>query len=251
MTSQKSAPILWWVLGCLGKKNGQSGNHNGGSQIGHLRYLRLICIRSAPNGPLFGLFTLHPIPNNRKFVQASNLKTTMKPQSLQDAIKAAAAKKKSKAWKEPPVKKHQMTAEEFLQEKQSRRGGGGIVAPQSPASVVTPMGGGGGMSASAGQEILRKIEREREAFQKEKQSILNEMALHKKEMTSNKSEMSQMKKEVEGLKKLVHDLHAENKALRENMVIKTKQTNDEWPHLKPYTADKMQKFQSKLFTCLA
>lgn len=172
----------------------------------------------------------------------------MKPQALQDAIKAAALKKRtkveSKGWKEPVVKKHQISAEEFAQAK-SRR-------PQAPpaataASPYSSLQQGGGGAGAAGADVLRKIEQQRREFQEEKDAIIAEMRSHRREMVDYKSCLSEVKKEVEDLKKLVWDLRAENKALRDKMGggSSSAGADDDRYHLKPHTAEKLQKYQGR------
>ncbi|KAL7564028.1 hypothetical protein ACA910_006939 [Epithemia clementina (nom. ined.)] len=96
----------------------------------------------------------------------------MKPQSLQEAIKANALKKKDRftkgEWKEPVVKKHQITAEDIAAEKAKGKGGIG-------AAIA---GGGGGASAA------------------ETMALKNELAMLREEMRSNIRQLKEEQKKA-------------------------------------------------------
>jgi outer membrane murein-binding lipoprotein Lpp len=152
----------------------------------------------------------------------------MKPQSLQDAIKAAAAKKRSKVeqggWKEPEVKTHRLTADEYQAAKSGGRCGGG--RPQVPSAAVgsgvatTTSNGstGSGISAQASSDLLRKIESERREFLKEKQEILSEMRAYRREMTETKQpHCASLRQSVDLLSSKVERLEIENKTLFEKV----------------------------------
>lgn len=169
----------------------------------------------------------------------------MKPQALQDAIKAAAAKKAKKPWREPPVKQHIMTKEEYETFK-SRR-------PSMPAPV-SPLGRGGGGVAGNGltADVLRQIESDRREFQREKQSLLNEMRSSRSEINDLRAEMRELRKQVEDLKSQVSSLQNESRVVRGSGTMlappsPTKASpsspHNPWPHLKPHTSEKVTKYQ--------
>lgn len=119
----------------------------------------------------------------------------MKPQNLQDAIKASASKKKDKistgGWKEPVVKKHKMSAEEYKQ----------IKKPQAPMAVAGAPSYASG--SSAGTEIIQQMQRERNELKKETSSLLSELKEQRREMKEyhqelkdNRSEMAQLRKDM-------------------------------------------------------
>jgi myosin heavy subunit len=151
----------------------------------------------------------------------------MKPQSLQDAIKAAAAKKRSKVeqggWREPEVKAHKVTAEEFQAAKSGGCGVGGRPSASSDASdgiamtVIPNISASIGVSAQASSDILRKIEMERREFLKEKQEILNEMRANSREMTETQSNYASLRRNVALLESKVEKLEMENQTLREKV----------------------------------
>jgi len=189
----------------------------------------------------------------------------MKPQALQDAIKAAALKKRTNVekgqWKEPVVKKHQMTAQEF-QEAKSKK-------PQVPLSPTTVTASFGPSSAGVSNELLQSLQRERLEFQKEKQALLDEMRTLRKELTASQLSnagkdasrqdpdpaVSNLQKEVSDLKDIVIQLQSTNQQLVELVqgLAKNGPTQaatpptpppvNGWPYIQPHSVEKMAKHQ--------
>lgn len=127
--------------------------------------------------------------------------TTMKPQSLQDAIKAAATKKKSKiaqgGWKEPAIKQHKLSADEFKN----------IKKPQSPVSVsaYAPPS----YNNEGGTEVVQRLERECNELKKENLIIVKEMQEYRLEMKQYAQEMKENRSEMDQLRKDMAKMRAE------------------------------------------
>lgn len=95
----------------------------------------------------------------------------MKPQSLQDAIKAAALKKRNKAdsgqWKAPVVKKHTISKEEYEAEKL-----------QGSKKAVSPSGGGA-MSSTQLEQFQQQLSQMNQQWNRQREDILKELKLLK------------------------------------------------------------------------
>lgn len=106
----------------------------------------------------------------------------MKPQALQDAIKAAAAKKKERianqGWKEPEVKKLQISKDEYQQ----------IKSKAQPVPVISnPVSTTG--SSSNSTDISQLIVKERQEWKRDMMVLL-------KEVKESREEIGQLRKEL-------------------------------------------------------
>lgn len=148
------------------------------------------------------------------------VESTMKPQALQDAIKAAASKKRnnvdSGGWKEPEVKGHKMTADEFQSLRTKRpQAPPAISSPSYPSSLHSNMGSPGGSGGVA--EIVRKMEMELQEFQREKKALIDEMRSHRQRMSDSTDSVESLRREVDKLSSMVERLEGENKKLRDKV----------------------------------
>jgi phage shock protein A len=151
----------------------------------------------------------------------------MKPQSLQDAIKAAAAQKRSKVeqggWKEPEVKAHKMTADEYEAMKGRRPSVPSAPSSSAPAYSAPNSANNGSSNhnnnhqSHASAEMLRKLEQERNEFAREKQEILNEMKSCRRDMNETSASFASLQRSVDRLTNKVAALEEENQSLREKV----------------------------------
>jgi len=165
----------------------------------------------------------------------------MKPQELQDAIKAAALKKKAKVekgeWKEPIEKRHRITREEFAKAKK-------LQVPQGTSSMALT-------AAPMNMDLVHKLERERQEWRKEKDGLLEEMKLHRSEMDELRKEMTKLREDMQELR--VKNSHLQQGATRELSASPKKQLEasplekeEEEPlSPKPHTAESLYEFQRK------
>ena len=128
--------------------------------------------------------TLYSLPNNQDIFSTNFL--TMKPQALQDAIKAAAAKKK-KGWVEPVVKQHKMTKEEYLQTKSPRP-----FAPEPTAAVAGASNPG--LIQQQQNMIQQMLQEQKKAWVKERDQLLAEMKTLRE---SHAKEISDMREDLQ------------------------------------------------------
>jgi hypothetical protein len=153
----------------------------------------------------------------------------MKPQSLQDAIKDAALKNRTRresgGWQEPLIKKHQISAEEFSKGK----------TLQTPMTMVPqPSYSSGGVGSN---EIVQKLDRERNEFKKERDILLTEMKGHREEMEQMRQEMNENRSEMEELRK--------NMVKMRRDMTEEKQSRTSSPVKAPSSPIKMQSSSAK------
>jgi hypothetical protein len=125
----------------------------------------------------------------------------MKPQSLQDAIKAAALKNQTNrqktGWKEPVVKQHKITAED-------------LKAAASPkAALLAPAA----YAAPPPQQFSQELQREKAAWAAQRDALLTEMKTLRELVTSQTSQLESFRRDLKTVSSLAETVSSQGKEL--------------------------------------
>ena len=162
---------------------------------------------------------------------SSKTQSNMKPQALQDAIKAAALQKTKRrergGWKEPVVHKHKITADEFKKAKTK----GPLLASAPTAVAANPA------ALQQQQQLLHQIQSEKQSWKVERDELLSQMKVLQTSVKTQAEELASFRTElalVGSLQETVKNQNKELQKIRQELVtVKSQKHDDGASYLSP------------------